>query len=169
MDHNRISAEAAAPTEGTRNGCRMTTTIRSPRPDDEPAWRALWAGYNKFYRATVAPEVTDALWQKILAPHADITGLLAEQAGTVVGLAHLLLHPSTWSAAPTCYLEDLFVDKSARGSGAAAALIEATAALAHARGADRLYWHTQEFNSAARSLYDTLAERTSFIVYRKSF
>jgi len=39
---------------------------------------------------------------------------------------------------------------------------------AKAQGADRLYWHTQEFNGAARSLYDTLAARTSFIVYQRA-
>jgi GNAT superfamily N-acetyltransferase len=147
----------------------MTITIRPPVAHDEAAWRALWAGYNNFYRAHVAPEVTAALWQKLITQGADITGLLADHNGTVIGLAHLLLHPSTWSIAPTCYLEDLFVAQSARGTGAAAALIEATETVARARGADRLYWHTQEFNAPARSLYDTLAERTSFIVYRKSF
>jgi GNAT superfamily N-acetyltransferase len=103
----------------------------------------------------------------LLQPTADITGLLAEQDGTVIGFAHILFHPSTWSHAPSCYLEDLFVAKSARGTGAATALIEAAAAAARARGADRFYWHTQEFNAPARSLYDTLADRTSFIVYRK--
>ncbi len=145
----------------------MTTLVRSPEADDAAAWRGLWAEYIRFYRANVSADVTVALWQKLLSPQGDITGLLAVQHGIVVGLAHILFHPSTWSAAPTCYLEDLFVAESARGSGAAAALIEAVAEAARARGADRLYWQTQEFNAAARSLYDTLAERTSFIVYRK--
>ena len=146
----------------------MPPTIRTPAPQDEPAWRALWAGYNRFYRADVPEDVTAALWRKLLTPSADIAGLVAEQDGTLVGLAHLLFHPSTWSLAPTCYLEDLFVARTARGSGAGKGLIEAAATLARARGADRLYWHTQEFNAPARSLYDTVAERTSFIVYRKS-
>ncbi|HTZ70824.1 MAG TPA: GNAT family N-acetyltransferase [Acetobacteraceae bacterium] len=146
----------------------MPPTIRTPAPQDEPAWRALWAGYNRFYRADVPEDVTAALWRKLLTPSADITGLVAEQDGALVGLAHLLFHPSTWSLAPTCYLEDLFVARTARGSGAGKGLIETAATLARARGADRLYWHTQEFNAPARSLYDTVAERTSFIVYRKS-
>jgi hypothetical protein len=33
------------------------------------------------------------------------------------------------------------------------------------RGAGRLYWHTQEYNGRARSLYDQVARVTSFIVY----
>ena len=34
-----------------------------------------------------------------------------------IGLVHWLTHPSTWSAGPYCYLEDLFVHPDARGSG----------------------------------------------------
>ncbi|HEU0317849.1 MAG TPA: GNAT family N-acetyltransferase, partial [Solirubrobacteraceae bacterium] len=66
-----------------------------------------------------------------------------------------------------CYLEDLFVARAARGGGAGRALIEAVYAAADARGADRVYWHTQEFNAPARSLYDTVGRRTSFIVYTR--
>jgi hypothetical protein len=33
------------------------------------------------------------------------------------------------------------------------------------RGANRLYWHTQQYNGRARSLYDQVAQPTSFIVY----
>jgi GNAT superfamily N-acetyltransferase len=141
--------------------------VRAPGPADEPAWRDLWAGYNRFYRAEVPADVTDALWQNLLTPKAAITGLLVECRGTVIGLAHILFHASTWSHAPSCYLEDLFVAPASRGTGAARALIEQATEAARANGADRLYWHTQEFNAPARSLYDTLADRTSFIVYRK--
>jgi GNAT superfamily N-acetyltransferase len=144
----------------------MNLAIRAPVADDQAGWRALWAGYNHFYRAEVADDVTASLWQKLLSPGADIVGLVAERDGELVGLAHTLFHPSSWSHYPSCYLEDLFVARPARGSRAARALIEAVAALAKSRGADRLYWHTQEFNAPARSLYDSLAQRTSFIVYR---
>ena len=145
----------------------MTLNVRPPAPSDEAAWRTLWSGYNHFYRATVPPDVTDALWQKLLSPTADITGLIAESDGEPIGLAHILFHPSSWSHQPSCYLEDLFVSPTARGTGAAAALIDAATTTAKSRNADRLYWHTQEFNAPARSLYDTLAQRTSFIMYRK--
>ena len=47
------------------------------------------------------------------------------QDGRLVGIVHYLFHPVTWSIAPRCYLEDLFVSPDARGSGAGRALIEA--------------------------------------------
>jgi GNAT superfamily N-acetyltransferase len=145
----------------------MSTVVRAPVAGDEAAWRSLWAGYNRFYRATVPEDVTASLWRTLLDVDADVSGLVAEVDGAVAGLAHMVFHASTWSRAPSCYLEDLFVAKTARGADVGRGLIEAVAAAARARGADRLYWHTQEFNAAARSLYDSLAERTSFIVYRK--
>ena len=54
-----------------------------------------------------------------------------------------------------------------RGTGHGPALIEAVYARADALGADRVYWHTQEYNGAARSLYDQVAHRTSFVVYER--
>lgn len=140
--------------------------VRPAAPGDEPAWRRLWAAYLAFYRAE-APEATVAgTWARILDPEGPIHALVAERDGAVVGICNYLLHPSTWDPRPACYLQDLFVDPAARGGGAARALILGCEADARARGAFRLYWLTQEFNAPARSLYDTLAARTSFIVYR---
>lgn len=34
-------------------------------------------------------------------------------------------------------------------------------------GAERVYWLTHETNATAIRLYDTLAERSGFVVYRK--
>jgi GNAT superfamily N-acetyltransferase len=65
-------------------------------------------------------------------------------------------------------LQDLFVDPKARGGGAAKLLIFGCEAAAKARGAFRVYWQTQEYNAPARSLYDTITPRSSFIVYRKN-
>lgn len=145
--------------------------IRPPVLADEGAWRRLWHGYNRFYRAEVSEAATASTWARLCERSGPVFGLLAENSAAspaaILGFAICVTHPSSWSTAPSCYLEDLFVDPGARGSGVAAALIEAAADAARARGADRLYWHTQEFNAPARSLYDTLAERTSFIVYRK--
>ena len=73
-------------------------------------------------------------------------GYVAEDDGALVGLVHALVHPTTWAMGPNCYLEDLFVDPGARGSGVGRALIEAVVAEARTRGADAVYWHTQAFN-----------------------
>ena len=92
---------------------------------------------------------------------------MAEDGGSLAGLAHCVLHPSTWTTATYCYLEDLFVIRGARGTGAGRELIEAMYREADARGATKVYWHTQAFNSPARSLYDELAHLTSFVKYER--
>ena len=40
-------------------------------------------------------------------------------------------------------------------------------AAADVAGASTVYWQTQEYNADARALYDTLARRTSHIVYQR--
>ncbi len=143
------------------------TIIRPLASGDHAAWGRLWAGYLRFYRAEVPAEVTEGTFARLLDPDSGMAGLLAERGGTVIGICNYLYHANTWSLAPVCYLQDLFVDPQARGSGAAKALILACEAAARERGAFRLYWLTQEYNGPARSLYDTITPRSSFIVYRK--
>jgi GNAT superfamily N-acetyltransferase len=75
------------------------------------------------------------------------------------------VHPTTWSKRPYCYLEDLFVAPAARGSDLGRSLLEHAKGASVERGAGRLYWHTQEYNGRARSLYDQVARPTSFVVY----
>jgi GNAT superfamily N-acetyltransferase len=142
--------------------------IRKAEARDEAAWRGLWAQYLKFYRASVPEDVTANTWRTILDPAGNMHGLVGEVDGKVVGICNYLFHDSTWSLQPTCYLQDLYVDPLARGGGVARKLILACEAEAKAGNAFRLYWQTQEFNGAARSLYDTIVPRSSFIVYRKA-
>ena len=142
--------------------------IRALAAADFSAWKQLWLGYLRFYRAEISDEVTAATFRRLCDQTDGMIGLVATgDEGTLLGLAHLVFHPSTWSAAPYCYLEDLFVAPAARGTGTARQLLEASFAEAGRRGAARTYWETQEFNAAARSLYDQVAHRTSFVVYER--
>ncbi|MHB1988539.1 MAG: GNAT family N-acetyltransferase [Acidimicrobiales bacterium] len=150
-------------------------TIRPLERADWDSWKALWEGYLSFYREELAKEVTRETFER-LCDHSD--GMFAFVAEPVVaaspgaargagavGLVHGLVHPSTWATTPSCYLEDLYVDPASRGSEVARELIRAVAAEATLRGATKIYWHTQEYNGRARSLYDQLAHRTSVVVY----
>ena len=44
-------------------------------------------------------------------------------------------------------------------------MLEAVRQAGAERGADGVYWHTQEYNGRARSLYDQVGHPTSFVVY----
>jgi GNAT superfamily N-acetyltransferase len=143
-------------------------TIRPLLAKDEAAWRKLWAGYLKFYRASLDDAVTSHTWARLMDTATKLDCLVAEQDGKVIGLCNYVFHDTTWSHQQICYLQDLYVDPKARGGGAAKKLILACEEAAKAQGAFRLYWQTQEFNGPARSLYDTITPRSSFIVYRKN-
>ena len=143
------------------------TNVRRLESRDREAWEPLFAGYCRFYRAAVPDEVRDASFERLCAG-GEMVGLVAvDGEDRPVGLIHLVFHPSTWSNLGYCYIEDLFVDPARRGGEVAKALFASAFQVADERGADQVYWQTQEFNGAARSLYDTIGQRTSFIVYRR--
>lgn len=144
----------------------MTVIIRDARPEDEARWRALWDGYLAFYGVTITPDITDATWRRVFDPASAIFMRLAEVDGEVKGFTLCITHEGTWVRAPDCYLEDLFVDESARGHGVGRALLDDLVALCKKNGWVRLYWHTEETNATARKLYDSYVESDGHIRYR---
>jgi GNAT superfamily N-acetyltransferase len=144
------------------------TKVRELRREDRETWNELWTGYLHFYRAELAPDVTEQTFARMTGRRDGCFGLAAEaEDGTLVGFSHCVVHPTTWSLGATCYLEDLYVDPGHRGTAVARSLIEAAGEHGRAVGAETLYWHTQAFNGRARSLYDTVAQLTSFVHYER--
>jgi GNAT superfamily N-acetyltransferase len=145
--------------------------IRAIREGDFDAWAPLWEGYNTFYGrsgATALPdEITRATWARFFDEAEPVHALVAERDGRLVGLVHYIFHRSTTMIAPICYLQDLFTDAEARGGGVGRALIEAVYARARAAGSSRVYWQTHETNHTAMRLYDQVADKSGFLVYRK--
>jgi GNAT superfamily N-acetyltransferase len=134
-------------------------------------WKALWDGYNAFYGRsgeTALPEaVTKSTWGRFFDPSEPVNALVAVRGDQVLGLVHYIFHRTTIAIAPTCYLQDLFTLETARGKGVGRALIEAVYRIAREAGANRVYWLTHETNETAMRLYDKVAERSGFLVYRK--
>ena len=147
--------------------------VRPVARSDYAQWLPLWDGYNKFYgrsgETALAPEITQMTWVRFFDAYEPVHALVAESRGRLVGLAHYLFHRSTTTIAPVCYLQDLFSDASARGQGVGRALITELYGRARQAGASRVYWQTHETNQTAQTLYDKVAERSGFIVYRKGF
>ena len=146
-------------------------TIRAVTRQDYARWLPLWDGYNAFYGRSgptaLAQEVTAVTWSRFFDDGEPVHALVAESAGELLGLAHYLFHRTTTAIAPLCYLNDLFTAEAARGKGVGRALIEAVYGEARRAGAARVYWLTHETNATAQALYDRVAEKSGFIVYRK--
>lgn len=142
--------------------------IRPLRPSDRPQWARLWTGYLAFYETTLPGSVHDSSFARLIGddPH-DYSVLVAEEEGRLVGLAHYLFHRHGWKIENVCYLQDLFVDPSVRGTGVGRRLIEAVYGAADAAGAPGVYWLTQRFNSTARQLYDRIGVLSPFVKYTR--
>ena len=147
--------------------------IRPVTREDYDQWLPLWEGYNAFYERTgptaLAPQITAMTWARFFDAYEPVHALVAESDGRLIGLTHYLFHRSTTAIEPLCYLQDLFTSQAARGKGVGRALIDAVYDRARLAGSPRVYWQTQETNHTAMLLYDKVAERSGFVVYRKLF
>lgn len=143
--------------------------IRSLRPDDREEWADMWRDYLAFYETTVADEIYDTTFARLLGDDPqDFSCFVAEADGQLVGLTHYLFHRHAWKAENVCYLQDLFAKPDARGTGVGRALIQAVYDEADRQGSPSVYWLTQDFNHTARKLYDRIGKLTPFIRYQRS-
>jgi GNAT superfamily N-acetyltransferase len=145
----------------------MSIVIRPAAAGDFARWLPLWTGYNTFYKRTLPDTVTRTTWARLLDPAEAMHALVAEQDGALLGLVHYLFHRATAMVEDTCYLADLFTNQKARGKGVGRKLIEAVYEAARQASCSRVYWQTHETNAVAQVLYNEVAERSGFIVYRK--
>jgi hypothetical protein len=69
-----------------------TITVRAIERDDRAAWTPLWDAYNAFYgrsgETALAPEITEMLWSRFFDAYEPVHGMVAEEAGSLVGLVH---------------------------------------------------------------------------------
>jgi len=145
--------------------------VRPIEAGDFEAWTPLWDGYNAFYgrsgETALPAAITKLTWARLLDVAEPVHGLVAEHDGALVGLVHYIFHRTTTMEGPICYLNDLFTRPQARGAGVGKALIEAVYDRARAAGSSRVYWQTHETNLSAMRLYDQVASKSGFIVYRQ--
>jgi len=137
-------------------------TARALQPADLPRVWEMIRGLAEYERMTdILTGSRDRLEALLFGEPRAFFGQVAELPdGRLVGYA---LYHFTWSSFrtnPRMWLEDLFVEESARGSGAGEALMRAFAADALARGCHRVDWHVLEWNPA-RGFYERLGARRS--------
>jgi GNAT superfamily N-acetyltransferase len=79
--------------------------------------------------------------------------LFAEVGGQVIGFAIYFLTFSSFIARPGIWLDDLYVDESARGQGIGKAMLAHLAKLADERGYGRVEWVTAASNANGLAFY----------------
>ena len=147
---------------------KMPVEIRPLQSADQADWRGLWTDYLEFYGTSVSEAVIATTFARLIGTDPqDFSCLVAVYDGKLVGLTHYLFHRNNWKIENTCYLQDLFVAKAARGTGAGRALIEGVYAASRAANVQAVHWMTQEDNTTARQLYDRIAQKSEFVQYVK--
>jgi GNAT superfamily N-acetyltransferase len=144
----------------------MNIELRPASASDKQRWFELWQGYLDFYKTVLSTEQSELTWSRIMDPEFNMKSAVAVKDGHVIGFTTYNLQNSTWSENGHCYLEDLFVDPAARGTGAGRALIDYVKEFAIANKCSRLYWNTDEDNATARKLYDTYTLESGKCQYR---
>jgi ribosomal protein S18 acetylase RimI-like enzyme len=97
------------------------------------------------------------IWRASPGEAADVARLLgAPGDGPPAGVVGLRFRHTVWTDAEDCWIEDVFVEESARGGGLGRALVEAALARARERGCVRVDLDTQADNTRAIRLYESL-------------
>ena len=134
--------------------------------DDFAQWRELYRGYAAFYETELSEAALQRVWSWLVDPAHEIQALVAVDGdGRLVGLAHYRAFTRPLSATIGCYLDDLFVEPSSRGTGAADLLLAELRRTAAAHGWSVVRWITADDNHRARSKYDQVAARTMWVTY----
>ena len=141
--------------------------VRDIHEADRDAWHRLFSDYGVFYKTQFSAATLDGVWAWLMDAESDVCGVVAVDLGEVVGFAHYRQLPDTFTACTEWYLDDLYVQPESRGSGAATALVDAVAERAASDGGGTLRWITAADNTAAQSVYDRIATRTSWVTYER--
>ena len=145
---------------------KSVVSIRTLHQDDQLHWISLFRAYAAFYNTSITAETEATVWKWIFDENNNFwCDLALDESGNIIGLAHYQLMHRSLGGAMVCYLSDLFVDPQVRGNGVGRALIDHVLAFAKAQGLPDVRWYTQEFNYPGRTLYDTYAKKSDFIVY----
>ena len=132
----------------------MSITIQPATPDDIPAILALireLAEYEKLSDRVSA--TTDSLRRDLFGPRPYAEVLIGRLNGQPVGYALYFHSYSTFLAKPGIYLEDVFVQPSARGVGIGKALFCAVAKVAQDRECGRLEFAVLDWNQPSIDFY----------------
>jgi ribosomal protein S18 acetylase RimI-like enzyme len=138
----------------------MTVTIRPARPGDEAEILRLIRALAEFEREPDAVAATaEGLHASLFADVPRVFAHLAESDGRIVGIGVWFLSFSTWTGRHGIYVEDLYVDPSARDSGVGWRIMRALAAEAKARDCARIDWAVLDWNEHAKRFYRRLGAR----------
>ena len=128
--------------------------IRPAREDEVEEMLPLIRAYCEFYETEPNDDGLREMFETLITDPIEGAVFIARAEGRAVGFAALDWKWSSLKAAKIGYLEDLFVDPSARGRGIADALIETCANRCRELGMPAMEWQTAPDNHRAQKVYN---------------
>ena len=126
----------------------------------------LMRAYCDFYESSPTDEGVTTMARTLITDPSQGVVFIARQDGRAIGFATLDWKWSMLKGARIGYLEDLFVDPTARGGGAADALIQACANRCRELDMPAMEWLTAPDNRRAQKVYNrTGAESDTYVEY----
>jgi GNAT superfamily N-acetyltransferase len=138
----------------------VTLSIRPATPDDIGLIFRFICDLAEYEKLRHEVRTGVAMLHKYLfgpSPKAEV--LIGEIDGAPHGFALFFYNFSTFEGRPGLYLEDLFVDPEARGSGLGKALLTHLAKLAINQDCARLEWSVLDWNQPAIRFYRSLGAK----------
>lgn len=137
--------------------------IRPLQFDDFPKWLPLWDGNNLGNRDEA---VTAETWNRLCDPqNTQVNGLCAFMNDRITGIVHYILHPTTGSIQPVCYMQDVYIDPDYRRKGIGKRLVNEVTEIGKREKWTRMYWLTQFGNVEAKSMYENFGVKLDFTLY----
>jgi ribosomal protein S18 acetylase RimI-like enzyme len=116
----------------------------------------LYIAYRVFYGEAPEEERAETFIYERVTQSSGRYFLAWNNNSRAIGFMHLMPSTNTLAMRPIWFLEDLYVDVSARGQGVATALLSYAEAFACGTGAERLTLATAYDNLAAQHIYQKL-------------
>ena len=133
--------------------------VRPVQSGDYDLWLPLWL---ENMEHQVKQEVTDATWASLCDDETPVYGLGIFDQDSLSGILHYILHPTTGSLNPVCYMQDLYIDPSCRRQGLARELLTKLVEIGRQARWERIYWIASEDNENAQKLYKNIGVKLNF-------
>ena len=134
--------------------------LRDARPGDEALLLGMVRDLAEYERLAHEVRATpEMLRTALFGPTPRAAALVAEQGGAPLGFAVWFHIFSTFTGAPSLYVEDVYVAPAHRGAGIGHAIFRDLARRARAGGCERMDWSVLDWNAPAIAFYQRIGAR----------
>jgi len=139
--------------------------IREIQLKDKEQWKKLYKAYANFYKVEMDDKILQTVWKWLHDKTHEMNGLVYEIDKNIVGFAHYRRMPRPLKGKYIGFLDDLFVDPRYRNKRIGEKILNKLKEISKAKEWNLIRWITRSDNLRAKSLYDRVAEKTTWDLY----